>query len=209
MLNERKVFCKKCKIDLPVDSFYQSDIRAGTKCAACKQCRTKESAKWRANNKDRWNELARQNNAMYREKNRAEWNARSAKYRAENPEKLRLQKAQYHIANREQIIARIKKWSTANPEAIRIYSHSRRARKREAGGKLSKDLADRLCKLQKGKCACCKQPLGDDFHLDHIMPLALGGANEDWNIQLLRKQCNLQKSAKHPIKFMQSKGFLL
>lgn len=41
------------------------------------------------------------------------------------------------------------------------------------------------------------------------MPLALGGANEDWNIQLLRQRCNNQKKAKHPVDFMQSKGYLL
>jgi len=41
------------------------------------------------------------------------------------------------------------------------------------------------------------------------MPLALGGKNEDWNIQLLRAECNSRKGAKHPIVYMQEKGFLL
>jgi len=41
------------------------------------------------------------------------------------------------------------------------------------------------------------------------MPLALGGANADDNIQLLRSTCNQQKHAKHPVDFMQQKGFLL
>lgn len=35
------------------------------------------------------------------------------------------------------------------------------------------------------------------------------GTNTDDNIQLLRKLCNLQKSAKHPVDFMQQRGFLL
>jgi 5-methylcytosine-specific restriction endonuclease McrA len=51
--------------------------------------------------------------------------------------------------------------------------------------------------------------LGDNYHLDHIVPLAIGGTNTDDNIQLLRQKCNQQKSAKHPIDFMQSRGFLL
>ena len=38
---------------------------------------------------------------------------------------------------------------------------------------------------------------------------ALGGLNADSNMQLLRAECNLQKSAKHPVDFMQSRGFLL
>ena len=67
----------------------------------------------------------------------------------------------------------------------------------------------KLSTIQKGKCACCALPLGKDFHLDHKMPLALGGANEDSNIQLLRRECNIKKAAKHPINFMQERGFLL
>lgn len=74
---------------------------------------------------------------------------------------------------------------------------------------MSSGLAIRLYKLQRGKCACCGLPLGDDYHLDHIMPLALGGTNTDDNIQLLRAKCNMQKSAKHPVDFMQQRGFLL
>jgi 5-methylcytosine-specific restriction endonuclease McrA len=78
-----------------------------------------------------------------------------------------------------------------------------------SGGKLSPDLAERLYELQGGKCACCGKPLGEKYHLDHIMPLALGGANTDDNMQLLTARCNIQKSAKHPIDFMQERGFLL
>ena len=74
---------------------------------------------------------------------------------------------------------------------------------------LSVGLSAKLFKLQKGKCPCCKQPLGDDYHLDHKMPLALGGTNTDENMQLLRSICNLQKHAKHPVDFMQERGYLL
>lgn len=101
-------------------------------------------------------------------------------------------------------------WRNRNPEKRRIVAHNRRARVRDAEGMLSHGLAERLIKLQRGKCACgCKQPLGDDYHLDHIMPLALEGTNTDDNIQLLRQRCNNQKHAKHPIDFMQQRGYLL
>jgi 5-methylcytosine-specific restriction endonuclease McrA len=100
-------------------------------------------------------------------------------------------------------------WAKANPEVNRIKAQNRRALKRVNGGKLSKGLAEKLFKLQKGKCPCCHQPLGENYHLDHIVPLALGGSNTDDNIQLLRSSCNNQKSAKHPIDFMQQRGFLL
>jgi 5-methylcytosine-specific restriction endonuclease McrA len=92
---------------------------------------------------------------------------------------------------------------------MRIYRANRRARELEAGGTLSKGLRTKLFDLQRGKCACCGKPLGNDFHLDHIVPLKLGGSNTDDNIQLLRAACNMQKGAKDPIEFMQSRGNLL
>lgn len=123
--------------------------------------------------------------------------------KAKNAEKRRL----YGIANREKESRRAAQWHIDNPNAKRIASHNRR--QKLSGGKLSKDIADKLYSAQKGRCACCKLPLGDDYHLDHIMPVHLGGKNEDCNIQLLHSACNLQKHAKHPIDFMQSRGFLL
>ena len=42
-----------------------------------------------------------------------------------------------------------------------------------------------------------------------IKPLARGGTNQRTNLQLLCPPCNLSKSAKDPIDFMQSRGFLL
>jgi len=130
----------------------------------------------------------------YQAANASKIRARCAAYRAENPEKRRAT----WIA-----------WARVNPEALRVNGQNRRSRKRNAGGRLSHNLAEKLFSLQKGKCPCCKQPLGDDYHLDHIHPLALGGSNTDDNIQLLRAICNLQKHAKHPIDFMQARGFLL
>lgn len=103
----------------------------------------------------------------------------------------------------------VAKYVAENAGKRRVYEHRRRARKLKAGGELSQGIGDRLKALQKGKCACCRQPLGDEYHLDHILPLALGGTNADDNIQLLRAKCNQQKSAKHPIDYMQAKGFLL
>lgn len=157
----------------------------------CKPCANKRAAKWRAANPDRY------------------LDAISA-WHAANPDVKRLSDAKYRAANREKINAGIAKISASNPEARRIITQNYRARKREDGGRLSKDIAERLFALQRGKCACgCGQPLGDDYHRDHRMPIALGGTNTDDNIQLLTATCNLQKGAKHPVDFMQQRGFLI
>lgn len=130
--------------------------------------------------------------------------------RLKNPEYVKKMNAKRRADDPEKERKRCREWFAKNPGKRVIYEQNRRARIRDAGGKLSHGLTERLFKLQRGRCACgCKQPLGDDFHRDHIVPLTLGGTNTDDNIQLLRSQCNNQKYNKHPIEFMQQKGFLL
>lgn len=133
--------------------------------------------------------------------------ARQAAWRAANPDKVRQYSAMaYARADKQKRKSIIAEWHKKNPRARGIHEHNRRAR---ASGKLSPDLPQKLFALQKGKCACCKRPLGKDYHLDHILPLALGGENVDSNMQLLRALCNMQKHKKHPVDFMQQRGYLL
>src|SRR3990167_3182906 len=148
---------------------------------------------------------------------------RSKKWAEANPEKIKLSRAKWYEANQEKIeLSRVAwlaanpekhrlsvaKWQAAHPNSARVIQHNRRAKQKQNGGKLSTGITDKLFKLQRGKCACCGKSLGKDYHLNHKMPIALGGANEDRNMQLLRKHCNHTKSAKHPVDFMQERGFL-
>lgn len=127
----------------------------------------------------------------------------------QDPEKARARSLQWGKDNPDKKRERNNKWYSDHPEVRQARRHTYRARKQNNGGVLSTHIGPTLFKLQKGKCPCCGLPLGVDYQLDHKMPLALGGANEDWNMQLLRKLCNMQKSAKHPVDFMKSRGFLL
>lgn len=148
------------------------------------------------------------NSAIYA-LNKEQRKASFSTYYAENRERKRSYNATYNAENMDSIRASKAIYRAANPEKCRIHRHNRRARKAAVGGELSPGLAEKLFKLQKGKCACCKQQLGNDYHRDHIMPLALGGTNTDDNIQLLRPKCNNLKRARHPVDFMQQRGFLL
>ena len=182
----------------------------------CKACSRVSKEKWKAANVKKFNEDITKWRVAHPEKVRAakaKWYAsnpgRVKEYRKENSKKINAANAKWRALNPEKAKASIERWNAEHPEAKRIYCQNRRARKRANGGILSRGLAEKLFALQKGKCPCCALPLGSDYHLDHRMPLALGGANEDWNMQLLRAFCNNQKKAKHPVEFMQSRGFLL
>ena len=60
--------------------------------------------------------------------------------------------------------------------------------------------------VQNGRCAICQKQLESDYHVDHIMPITLGGSNEAGNLQLLCKHC--KKSNGHPLEFLVSQGIL-
>lgn len=197
--------CKKCQAETERN-----------KRGECKACVQAYAAAWRAANSDNLKVYRLLNKdkrmaakAIYRAANKEKTKASDAAYRVANADKIKASRAARHAANPEKAKSHVATWKAANPEAVRIMCHNYRARKAESGGVLSPGLAARLFKLQGGKCPCCKQPLGKDFHLDHKMPLALGGLNIDDNIQLLCQRCNSQKGSKHPVDFMQSRGYLL
>ena len=55
-------------------------------------------------------------------------------------------------------------------------------------------LRQRLHRLQGGKCVYCGVRLSMGLsHIDHITPIAQGGTNDEWNLQLLCPKCNLRK----------------
>jgi predicted nucleic acid-binding Zn-ribbon protein len=146
--------------------------------------------------------------AASREKHKEQSAATTAAWQSRNRKRVLANVAAYYVANREKCKTAIEAWHKANPDARRIHWENRRAR--ECGGKLSTGLVERLFTLQRGKCPCCRSDLRKtSFHLDHTMPLAKGGTNDDVNMQLLCPPCNLEKHAKHPVEFMQSRGFLL
>ena len=198
--------CRKC-----------GAVHDAKQCLACKKVAT---AKWRAKNTDRFNaaqaayrlanaEKIKDRNKTYYADSPARSKQRFEKWKAANPDRAKARHREYGAKNRELIVAKNKRWRAEHPDEVRIHNHNRRARLRDRGGRLSKGLVAKLFELQRGCCACCGKPLGDDYHLDHRMPITLGGHNEDWNMQLLKSQCNTEKYNKHPIDFMQSRGFLL
>lgn len=48
---------------------------------------------------------------------------------------------------------------------------------------------------QHGQCALCHTPLFGprDATIDHIKPVAKGGTDDRWNLQLVHKWCNVRK----------------
>lgn len=198
--------CSKCHEAKQESEFSKrSSATDGLQCS-CKACQKKAKAQWFAKNSS----VSIARSAEYYAKNKAKIKLADSIRHAKNSVINKKRRIENRLANPDREKAYRAEWYAKNKASNRVRAHNRRARVRVAGGKLSASIAEKLFKLQRGKCACgCGQPLGDDYHLDHIMPLALGGSNTDDNIQLLTATCNLKKSSRHPVEFMQSRGFLL
>lgn len=162
---------------------------------------------------------------LYREANRDKLTAKTLEWRAAHRDKFDAYQRAYQAANRHRTIqraiewrqnnaerasARARLWRQANPNLKVLSEQRRRARIKGVGGNLSSNIHEKLMALQQCKCAVCRTSLKKVRpHVDHIMPIARGGANTDDNVQLLCPTCNFRKHAKHPVDFMQERGFLL
>jgi 5-methylcytosine-specific restriction endonuclease McrA len=160
---------------------------------------------YRAANRDRLIASTRR----WQKSNRARFNAYQHAYARQNRDRMLSRQRKWRIDRADHIAAYTAAWRERSRHLLVIKEQRRRARIKGVGGNLSPDIHARLMKLQKGKCAVCRTSLQRIRpHIDHIMPIAKGGSNTDGNVQLLCPHCNACKHAKHPVDFMQERGFL-
>lgn len=160
-----------------------------------------------------WNkanpERAREINLKWKEANPDYSATRWARMTPEERETARLQVSEWRENNREQYNDNSKRWRRENPEKIAAIDRNKRAKRKSAEGKHTAADVQKLIANQKNKCAeCGKSLLVTGYHVDHIMPLVLGGTNWPWNLQILCPACNLEKHATDPFVFAQRKGRL-
>lgn len=109
--------------------------------------------------------------------------------------------------------ARYKIWRENNRDVVNAHDRNRRARQKSSLGTHTALDVQKLYVLQKGRCANCNRKTNQgnrkNYHVDHVMPLALGGGNGPDNLQILCPRCNLEKRAKHPDAWAKENGRLL
>ncbi len=177
--------CTDCSKDQPVNEFMvpgSHKIHPSRKCSSCR-----EERRLKANRNRRKNRRARLKL---------------------NPQKYAEYKRKQNIRKQNRIkndpVALAKKRVSHRTTCV-----NRRARKKGNGGVHTPMDIKFLFDTQKGKCVCCRKSIKNRYHIDHVIPIALGGGSEKENLQLLCQTCNTRKCAKHPIDFMQEQGYLL
>lgn len=105
---------------------------------------------------------------------------------------------EYRQEHREERAHSFRLWARANPEKLRAKENRRRALKRKAAGHHVASDIQQQYSAQKGRCWWCGKPVGNDYHVDHVIPLVKGGSNGPENIVISCPPCNLAKGQKLP-----------
>lgn len=172
---------------------------------------------YRDKNKDKRRDSAK----IYRSKHRDSLVIRNREYRKKNPDKVasfpssdkkknaeRLHRR--YLENKPEHAKKSRAWLENNRDAYYAIQRNRKVRKRQADGSHTGEDIKRIYALQSGKCIACLCDLSNvKYHADHRVALINGGSNDWRNIDILCQSCNCSKRSKHPIDFMQSKGWLL
>jgi DNA-directed RNA polymerase subunit N (RpoN/RPB10) len=87
------------------------------------------------------------------------------------------------------------------PDERRAIHANERARRYGVGGTLTAVDIGAQRERQRGRCYWCGAKIGEDYHIDHVVPFALGGTNYPTNVVITCPSCNCHKSAKHPMEW--------
>lgn len=116
--------------------------------------------------------------------------AAEARYRAANPDKVRAK----HLRRDPAVLrAESRRWRLANLDKARDNYNRRRARKK--AGVVERYTRLAIYERDGGVCGICREPVGERWEIDHIIPIARGGADAPSNVQIAHPRCNRKKWA--------------
>ena len=197
--------CPVCKESKPLDAFWKDKRRPGGNRWQCKSCANeanKANRLRREAHPEGWREARRRSYAANREKN-----LEYARLRREgNPEKYREAGRHSREAHPEKAREASRRWKKTHPGEHCQASHNSDARKRGATGG-NHTFAEWLALLESTgyRCTYCNWeltrirpvPAGKrQATRDHVIPCAVGGSNEIWNIVPSCRPCNSTREQK-------------
>ena len=185
-----------------INGYYHHKCR----CDPCRQAKSEYARVYRVATLDEMKEYKR----LYHQRNAEKIIARVAKWRLENPERTKEIRARQYVSYKETAKANAvalhlahperkkeddARYHAAHPEKARAHAQSRRARLLGQWVEHVDHIA--VWDRDNGICHICKEPANpNDWHLDHIIPLALGGEHSYANTAVSHSMCNRRKGAR-------------
>ena len=168
--------CSKCGEEKPLVAFRQAPrYKLGVR-GQCKICETVASSKWAKENKERRSDIRKRSYYKHHEANLA-------------------YKKKYDEENRDRNVKYSRQWRAANPDKNAQQEARRRATKREQTPELTPEEQQHIQDIY-WLAKDLRAVTGEEYHVDHIIPLAKGGLHHPDNLQVLPADLNLKKGAK-------------
>jgi 5-methylcytosine-specific restriction endonuclease McrA len=202
--------CTTCNISKPPGEFYRRAASPDGLSYICRAC----AAAWRSANRQMLHEIDaahrakpryKQRRAAWRRANREHERATLRAWAKANPAK-RLQSARdYYARNRDKESRRFAKWAAANKDR-RVQTCSQRRAKLRGCRRGDQRLVAAFYRLVRVapvlQCYWCGQIVEHaQRQVDHVIPIARGGAHAADNLCVSCRRCNQRKGAKLPTEF--------
>lgn len=198
--------CPRCAQHLPLDSFGKNVAKPDGLQLHCRSCRAVQQREYRERHPQKARDLSRAAMRRRREVDPDAERAYMNRWRTENADLVRETKRAWEELNYDRVRvysrAAHKRWKQRNPEKVKGQDLLRRARKAAATvGDV--DLV-RLRADTDGSCGLCGEVMDWSLEwpdpmspsIDHKIPLALGGAHSQANLQWAHLVCNMRKNAR-------------
>lgn len=116
-------------------------------------------------------------------------------WKQRNKDKVREYQREYMAENRDRVLAWKKASRERNPDTARQWWEDNKDRKRQYNLNRRGYNADPRLSIHHLEFhgACLKCGSTENLEIDHVVPLSLGGSNEQSNWQVLCKSCNCSK----------------
>ena len=193
-------FCSGCKTSLPLTAYHLGQRR----CIACKKGnraarRASDPVGHRA--RERAYRISR---GEAERRYQREW---KRKRRATDPAGDLAYARAYRANHRSERARYTRTWRMRHPDSYKAWGLRHYAARKGARVRLlsSADIAAML-REQEGRCAYCRLPLGDPWHLDHKIPLSRGGHHDRENVCASCPTCNMCKYNKTAGEFLVMRG---
>jgi 5-methylcytosine-specific restriction endonuclease McrA len=178
--------------------------------AQCKECVSAYKKEYYEENKEERREYSNK----YNEENKEERREYDKKRYEENKEKIAERHKQYYEENKEELIKRSRKYREENKEELaekrKIYyktpqgqvvtfnGNTKRRKREQRGNGITPDQWLEMMKYFDWKCAYSGKSINvkENRSIDHIVPLAKGGAHEVWNLVPMYRPYNSSKNDK-------------
>lgn len=185
--------CSQCGETKPLEEFNKDKRISDGRRSDCKVCTKARNRRLYLRDRER---RLKERKAYYLA-NRERCIAAMKEYDDAHLDAKRARHRAWREENRERAAEAAREWRRANPERSRALNGAKRARKKA----LPYEYIDRteIYERDAGICGICGGATDpDNWHLDHIIPLARGGSHLHENVQVAHPTCNQRKWAYLP-----------